>query len=541
MPPSRSPVPSSLWPLLVLVLAAGAWLLFEQRGPGPGAPGSSPGAAPPAWGGGGEAAGRPGGRAGGEAGDAAGAAPRPAGGQPLQPFAAAEVVRIAAAGPGVDAALARDEGGGWRLERPWEDDLDGAQIGEILAQWADEWLVPLPEVPDPTPAQLQEYGVAEGAGLTLTVTARDGRAAAAVLGRRNPVLERTYVRVPGRPGLFTIAAGVAGQVAALPHPARLRQLWPHFELGDIDTLAVRPAGAAAADVFALDNQGRWWLRQPADGAARLPPVAVDYARHYGDRRRTDGATAWWRASNRAVRDLLFQLRDTRVKRFLLPAAPAESLRAAGLGPRALAVRAVDVAVATPGGTAPAAAVTTREVVFGPRLGGGEWAAARHGHLLRVDAPGPTSAARPLADLLDVSALPLSPDDLDSLRLERPDGSGVTGRRHGQDWRVDLPGNATSESPPGVLFGHMVLRLERLAIRRVLPPVKGRDPLAEPYRFYLTGWLRDGTVVDLDLGLLAGASDEAAVWNSADGRLVAVDREILVDLKTLFMSLGLARP
>ena len=60
---------------------------------------------------------------------------------------------------------------------------------------------------------------------------------------------------------------------------------------------------------------------------------------------------------------------------------------------------------------------------------------------------------------------------------------------------------------------------------------GRDPLAEPYRFYLTAWLRDGAVADLDLGLLAGADDEAAVWNSADGRLVAVDREILVDLDT----------
>lgn len=531
MPSSRNPVPRSLWPLLVLLLAAGAWLLFGQRGPGPGAPGSLPGVAPPEWGGGEEAAEGAGGGAGGEAGGEAGAAPRPAGGQPLLPFVAAEVVRITAAGPGVDAALTRDEGG-WRLERPWLDDLDGEQIGEILAQWAAEWLVPLPEVPDPTPAQLQEYGVAEGAGLTLTVTARDGRAAAAVLGRRNPVLERAYVRVPGRPGLFTIAAGVADQVAALPHPARLRQLWPYFELGDIDTVAVRPAGAAAADVFALDGEGRWWLRQPADGAARLAPAAVDYARHYGDRRRTDGATAWWRASDRAVRDLLFQLRDTRVKRFLLAAAPAESLRAAGLGPRSLAVRAVDVV---------AGGVSIRQVAFGPRLAAGEWAAARHGHLLRVDAPGPTSAARPLADLLDLSALPLSPDNFDSLRIERPDGSGVTGRRHDRDWSVDLPGNATSESTPGVLFGHMVLRLERLAIRRVLPPVKGRDPLAEPYRFYLTAWLRDGAVADLDLGLLAGADDEAAVWNSADGRLVAVDREILVDLKTLFMSLGLAKP
>lgn len=540
MPPSRSPVPRSLWPLLILVLAAGAWLLFSQQGPAPVAPGSLSGAARPEWGGGEEAAAEPGGRAGGvrggEAGGEAGlearGAPRPAGGRPLLPFAAAEVVRIAAVGAGVDAALARDEGGGWRLERPWLDDLDGEQIGELLAQWAAEWLVPLPEVPDPTTEQLREYGLAEGAGLTLTLTSRDGRAAVAVLGRRNPVLERFYVRLPGRPGLFTIAASAAEQVAALPHPARLRQLWPHFELGDIDTVAVRPAGAAAADVFALDGQGRWWLRQPADGLARLPSVAVEYARHYGDRRRMDGATAWWRASDRAVRDLLFQLRDTRVKRFLLPAAPAESLRAAGVGAGAVAVRAVDVA---------AAGVAIREAVFGARLLGGEWAAVRHGHLLRVDAPGPTSAARPLADLLDVSALPLSPDDLDSLRIERPDGAGVTGRRHGRDWSVDLPGNATSESPPGVLFGHMVLRLERLAIRRVLPPVKGRDPLAEPYRFYLTAWPRGGAVADLDLGLLAGASDEAAVWNSADGRLVAVDREILVDLKTLFMSLGLARP
>ncbi len=503
MASARNAVPRSLLPLLLVLAVAVAWLAIGERG----------------------------GRH----------RPEPAGGpgaDAIVPFPAADVVRLEATLAGREVVLARSAPDQWRLEGGVVDDVDPASVRGLLEKLCAETAsAPLPG---------GEKGDAADLGLTpsaarLRVASAGGAAVDLQIGEYNPVLDRCYAQGAGRAGVFTISTDLVSLLRELPDSVRRRWLWPAPAFADVETLARRPAGAAAADLFARDERGRWWLRAPADGPRRVGPLFADYDRLYGDRRRVEGGASWWRASDRALADLVFRLGETQVRRFGPAQAPPETLRALGLAGEPLAVR-----IALRGGV-------VLRARFGPGGPGADVWAQREDYPgpLLVVASGPAAAAAPLAALVNIDALPFTLDAADSLTVERPDRPGVVRVwREGKKWRLRAaPSAAAAESAAGArrapgprpedVLGDLVTTLERLPLVRPLPPAPaGHDPLAAPYRAVLTVWSPGEGAATAQLGLLAaGSGERAACWSPATGRLVEVPREILGTIKGMFLAMG----
>ena len=502
MPRGSSILPRSLLPLAVLLAVAGGWLLLDVRG-------------------------RP--------TDGGAEAPRGPGGDGVRlvPFAPADIALIAVDRADGAFALARGAAGDWRFTRGCDDRADDAaatELAGIMAETSASSLLPETAAGEAAAG----FGLSGDDVVTLRVTARDGRTAACTVGWRNPVRGACYALIDGRSGTWTVPYTLRVRLLSLPDIVRLRRVWPDFVPATVETLALRPAGAAAPDLFARDGAGAWWLRVPADGNARAGAVFAAYARLYDDREtRRDGAD-WWRAKDRALDDLTFQLGQTDVKLFGAREAPAETLQAAGLLPAPLAVR-----IALRGGE-------TLRVAFGGAVGDGDLFALRDGrpNLLRVGANIGGVAAAPLADFLCTDALPFALARADSFTLEHAGHAPVRARRRDEAWSTSLV------SPPGAgpsaadLVKDLVMTLDRLPIVRPLPPAPaGRDPLAGENRFALTVW-RDGRPAPdpaVHFGRLAAGGDaaapEAAIWIPAIGRLLVVPGEIVTSLLALFLTAG----
>lgn len=502
MPRRGAILPRSLLPLAVLLVVAGGWLLLDGRG-------------------------RPGGGGAGGPGS---------GGEGIRPFpfAPADVVLIEIGRADGALALARDAGGAWRFSRGCDDradDVAAAELAEILAG-----VTASPLLPETAAGEVAvRLGLAGPEAVTLRLTASDGRSAACTVGLRNPVRGACYALVDGRPGTWSVPYTLRVRLLSLPDIARLRRLWPPFLPAEVETLALRPAGAGAPDLFARDDAGAWWVRVPADGPARAGALFAAYTRLYGDREaRRDGA-AWWRAQDRAIDNLAFELGRTDVELFGPREAPAESLRAAGLLPAPLSVRVV-----LRGGA------TLRVAIGGPD-GEGNLFALRDGlpHLLRIGATAGGLAAAPLADFLRGDALPFALAGADSLTLQRAGGGTVRAWRRDGGWSTSLVTSSGAGPSAADLVEDLVTTLDRLPIVRPLPPAPaGREPLAAPDRFALTAWRGGAAAPALEARfgrLAADGAAPAALWLPASGQLLVVPDALLIGLRALFLGADAGAP
>ena len=495
-------LPRSLLPLAVLLAVAGGWLLLDGRGR--------------QTDGGAEALRDPGGR-----------------GIRLVPFLPADIALIEVDRIDGVLALARGAAADWRFTRGCDDRADDAAATELAGIVAETSAFSL-LAETATGEEAARFGLSGDDAVTLRVTARDGRTAVCTVGLRNPVRDACYALVAGRSGTWTVPYTLRVRLLSLPDIVRLRRLWPGFVPATVETLALRPAGAVAPDLFARDGAGAWWLRVPADGSARAGTVFAAYARLYGDRETRRDGVAWWRAQDRAVDNLAFHLGQIDVKLFGARDAPAETLRTAGLLPAPLSLR-----VALRGGE-------TLRVAFGGPDGDGNLFALRDGrsHLLRVGAAIAGVAAAPLADFLRTDALPFALSGADSFTLKHPGRATVHAWRRDRVWStslVSLPGAGPSASE---LVEDLVLTLDRLPIVRPLPPTPaGRNPLAGENRFVLTAWRAGRSVQDLEahFGRLTAGGDAdsapAALWMPATGQLLVVPEEIVSSLRALFLIAG----
>jgi hypothetical protein len=356
------------------------------------------------------------------------------------------------------------------------------------------------------------------------------------LGSLNPVSGRVYAAGAGRSGVFTVSPELAQQLDGLPDSVRLLTLWPTFSRAGVETLEIAHGGPGSHDLF-VRRDGDWWLREPRNDPRRLGIVAPEYEQLYGDRRVELDGVAWWRASERAIANLLHQLNLTKVHEFGPAPAPPESLRAAGLDPYTVAVR-----LGGPG-VGPA-----QQATMGGSRGPGAMAATRAGlpNILAVSEDARELLLAPLVEFVDNDALPFAPALADSFFLATSDLPPLRIRRGSAGWEVERPGTAPERGAPrspGVvadsdLIADLIYHLDHLQIQWPLPPETGAEPFRGGYVVTLRFWL-PGEPVASPREVLCGRLDQSGAvgfWFPAGGRLLRVHRDILNTLRALCYAL-----
>jgi hypothetical protein len=325
-------------------------------------------------------------------------------------------------------------------------------------------------------------------------------------------------------------------LAELPDGVRARRFWPFFDYAAAETFAVWPVGHEEPDLFVRDADHSWWLRQPAEGIRRLGRLLPTYSEYYEGRRRDSGGVTWWRASDRALLNLLFKLGETLVMEFGPAPATTEQLEAFGLRPPTVSVRVV------------LADGRVRSAAVGHEIDRNRMVATRQDVLNVLEVTNETRAdlLSPLADYLDMSALPFRMATADSFVLQRNDRPPLHVRYREGEWRTHR-GDSTPAAGHQVsdeeLLGDIVVYLDRLSFLAALPPRPEENPLQPGYRVILRAWFSaEGTVRQRDVvfGRLPG-DDGVGAYFPADGRYLHVPAEILTTLRSLFYALEADRP
>jgi hypothetical protein len=487
-------IPRSIVPLLILLAAALIWLLVLQLGHGVDL-------------------------------DA---------GASLAPFPGTELASLELRAQGRSLVL-RHEPAGWRLEGVVADLADSVRAEALAAAVCSEFTGPV--LPGSQEAvNSVEYGLAGAVVLRLQLADRDGNSVSVALGVRNPVNGRVYAAGAGRSGVFTVSPELIQQLDGLPDSVRLFTLWPTFARAEVETLDIAHSGLGSADLF-VRRDGGWWLREPEDGLRRLGIVAPEYERIYGDRRVELDGVAWWRASERAIVNLIHLLSLTQVRAFGPSPAPPESLRAAGLDPPTVAVRLDGPSVGP-----------AQQATFGGPRGRGAMAATRAGlpNLLAVSEDARELLLAPLVEFVNADALPFAPALADSFVLETSDQPALHIRRGAGGWEVERPGGAAggpaAQSPGDVadsdLIADLIYHLDHLQIQWPLPPQPDTQPFRGGYVVTMRFWLPDESVTtprEVQCGRL-DQSGAVGFWYPADGRLLRVRSDILNTLRSLCFAL-----
>ncbi|MBK6898761.1 MAG: hypothetical protein IPH09_05705 [bacterium] len=444
-------------------------------------------------------------------------------------FPLAELQTCEVRGPGRHVVLRRTAHG-WELDgdvRDLPEPRSVARLIEVL-QTSERSAGIAGDAGDPA------YGLQGPGAWRLEVTAPQGRGDVTI-GRRNPVTGHSYARDGDGGQVFVIADGLPSFLATLPDALRARDLWPGYAPAAVDTVRVRGRGAGAADLYARDGQGRWWLRQPADGLARAP-AAQRYQGVRADRRREQGGTVWYRARDYALLNLMSLLADVRVLEFPPPAAEGRPAPDGELVVIATGAdgRRHEVAFGGPAG---------EERVRG-RRGGCDAPLVMTDQPLRNWDPG-------LPSCLHLGLLTATLAAADSFALTSPGLGEVAAVKVAGAWRVARPAGLSRLDEQA---GDVVVLFDRTVIQDVLPAA-GDDPatMAAAGPVYdLTAWLPatpDSPLAGaarVRLGVVGGRA--AAALASAPeserapggGALFAIDPEILTTLRTFLLAAASGR-
>ncbi len=439
----------------------------------------------------------------------------------------------------------RVAGGGWTLAGALVDDLDPQAMASLVDSLAAARGGPLLPGTEPEDRRYEFNG---DGSLRLTLHREDGTSEDLALGTVNPVTGTRYASGAGRPVCFTVAAALRDRLAALPNSVRARTLAPGLDRGRVDRIVIDRDGQAR--VLAR-HDGQWWLLAPEDPAA-FGPVAAEYQRLYGDRRRDDAEGRWLRASSRAVELFLFEIAEANVRQLAAPEQTAELVALWQLSPpwRRVTLRGAELRPALRG--APDESGTELSLAFGPRLDERTAPALRRGNVLAVESGALRTLEQPLGSLLDLNALPVDALTADAVTvtwegrpLLRGSRSGEPGGGDGrQAWLSDdaaapADGSGRERDRHGLVRDLMV-NLGRQPIVRALPPSRDTDPLRQEGRDVLTltyGTGASARTSSWELGWLRETSEgaAAAVWTRDSGQLLAIPDALLVTLRNAAQS------
>ena len=409
-------------------------------------------------------------------------------------------VSLDAPHPPLTARLRLDDGL-WILDGSVSDLTDRESVDGLVASICAQNRSPAQDLPD-WRRRASEYGL-DRPPVRISLGLRGDDRRILEIGGANPSTGVYYAAFAGSDELFLIKPELAEIALSVLGSVRAMELWPDFEIIEIDTLAISGDGRPAEDLFFRDTRGRWWVSPPVDGSTRFGSLARAYRDLYPDRRRSvDGAV---RLNDARVEDFLYLLQQTVVKEFL-------SLDRTGPDredpPR--------VRIAAAGGL-------SHDVV----LGGAEPAervdAWRDGSAAGMSVSGKALkyVAMPLSGMLHTDAITESVSWSDSLSLRAPDASRIKARRTDDGWRlVRGPDADTSQALDDVL-GDFIHYFDTLAIEQVRPPRETPDFLEES-TYVLRIWrsAADAPVEEVWIGKLR-EDRRTGAWFPADGRLVIV--------------------
>lgn len=380
-----------------------------------------------------------------------------------------------------------------------------------------------------------------------------------VLGTLNPVTGNYYASGAGRRGCFPVAAPFRDRLFMLPNSVQAKTLLPPFAADKVQVVRVTRGGVEHE--FAR-HDGRWWLRLAgsdlAAATASMPPLIQAYQESYDDRRRYDDHDYWIMASEQAIGQLIYEVSRIIVREIKGPRESAARLDQWDLDPpwRQVVLRGEGL---NPDPTAPVADQFT--IAFGPPVGADRVPALRRGNVLLTDFEAVNLLDQGLEVLVEQFALNRVARRADRVELTREgqlllsgvrDDSGVVtdGR---QAWQTVFPGAGDanlSETARQGLSRDLVVNLNRLEIRAVLPPTKDAAVLQDRERVRITLFWTDGDqsqeqVIEtgyLDLARL-GEGAQAVVrtsaggpptglWFPATGKLLRVSDQLVVTARSM---------
>ncbi len=420
-------------------------------------------------------------------------------------------------GPTAHVMLERDPEApsGWRLDGDLSDYVDANGVAALLAELATT-LGTEPVADEAWTSLSEDYGLAGPGLFEVLLVDADGGSRTLRIGARNPATGLFYATGAGSEALFMVGEDLVGTLAALPNSVRARTLWPGFARDQADTVRLRFPDHDGWDLVAKDDGGRWWLRLPADGWARTGDVAREYHQRHADRRRNEAGVDWLRVHDREVANLLSYVESDRVRDYIspevVPPTAGFAVRVSGAGHAA------------------------HEVIFGELESETRAQAWRDGYPggLILPAEIVRECTGGLPQYLHTDVLTRALADADSFALNRADLGHVSFIYTDDDWRLSVPPAPDNRERLELMGQDLAFFLDHLAIRRVLDATDV-DPLRPPLTT-LTVWSTGPGVpprVEVRFGLHA-AENVPVAWFPVDGRLVEVERDILITFQSVLM-------
>ncbi|PID80982.1 hypothetical protein CSA17_02600 [bacterium DOLJORAL78_65_58] len=450
----------------------------------------------------------------------------------------------------------RGDDGLWRLGGALTDFVDGEQVALLLTELLRAEGGPL--LPGTEPED-RRYAFNGPESIRLTLLGPGDRRHSLALGDDNPVTGTYYASGLERPGCFPVSEVLRQRLAGLPDQLRLRRMLPFFRREAITRLEV----AYGPESLLLEKEnGRWWLREPADGLT-LSGHLKDYDATYTDRRRTRHGRVWRLAGKDIIERLIYEVAELQVQHFYgLAESPVgwdgkDAWRRVVFSGRAINPDSLE------------ADPDRLEITFGYPLENGELPARRRGQALLASAEAGQVLGGAVQDLLEGTAFTFRVAAQDSLRMGRDDqvllaghrgptvavGAGSQARPLSESWRTDIP---TARQRPDIrakslalLAPHMVTDLDRLEILRVLPTTRNAAVLQDREQVFLetegaAGSRRFVVGYLVPAELPAGSPPLAAepegdlppvgLWEPATGRLLQVPGYLIVTFRNMLSAL-----
>jgi len=228
----------------------------------------------------------------------------------LVPVDPVEIVRLQVLRADQTTELRREEGGRWSLHGSLSDHLDDGAVDDLLAGLTSVHRAGT----SLDPASAASYGLEDEAALEVTVVAGDGRSWVFVFGVTNPVTDIAYMKDVSGGTIHLVGAGILARLHRLPDSVRAKSLWPAAG----STMAVRTVVVDRERFrwrFERDSIEQWWWH--ADEASITEPLtpAAVYQEFFTDRRRVVDGGVQWRADDRRLRNLLAALDRSPVMAF----------------------------------------------------------------------------------------------------------------------------------------------------------------------------------------------------------------------------------
>jgi hypothetical protein len=443
--------------------------------------------------------------------------------------------------------LDRHEGGVWALTGAVHDHVQQNAVIQLLSTLKVAQGTAILAGTSPEDRRFEFNGPD---AVRLTLFAGQDEPITLALGTTNPVSHLFYASGAGREACFQVTAGIRQRLWKLPYDIQARNLLPGVTAEGLTGLTIR-RGGRPTDLQQVE--GRWWLAVPPEGPGAFGPVVTGYLSYYDDRLRRDDGRDWVLAHASQVRNLVYEISNTIVRR-ILPAVEGEPLMVSwGLAPPLREVELLGPGL-NPDPTAPDP--DRMSIAFGPFLGDDGVPVLRRGNVLLTDAEAIKTLEEPLASLANRLALNIRPLSADGFALVREGHLIVQGERTGtaatgegrEAWMTTVPAvgrESLTENNRHGFTRDLVVNLGRLPILMALPPTTDPAVLLDRERLSLTltfgtdssarrenfeiGWLNRDL---FPASTFLGAGEPVGIWFPSTGKLLQVPDGIIVTARSL---------